>query len=116
MIVVWINSVDYGHIRITGWLAGQYLARRKNCVHLQPNQERPSHMPRGPAKKPVVVSQSCHGTVSNGSVLLLKDALEHNWLTASDKPIRAFDAMCSTGVRIRRWRNEIPLDCNQDCG
>ena len=38
----------------------------------------------------------------------MKDALQHNWLTSPEKPIRAFDALCSTGVRIRRWRNEIP--------
>ncbi|MED5307745.1 MAG: hypothetical protein VYA95_00200, partial [Candidatus Thermoplasmatota archaeon] len=85
------------------WLEG------KTIVHLQPEQERPSHMPRGPAKKtgggflnPAMAPSRTR------SVLLLKDALEHDWLTSQDKPIRAFDAMCSTGVRIRRWRNEIP--------
>ena len=92
-----------------GW-PGNIWLEGKTVVHLQPNQERPSHMPRGPAKKtdggflnPAMAPSRTR------SVLLLKDALEHNWLTASDKPIRAFDAMCSTGVRIRRWRNEIPL-------
>ena len=85
------------------WLEG------KTIVHLQPEQERPSHMPRGPAKKtgggflnPAMAPSRTR------SVLLRKDALEHDWLTSQDKPIRAFDAMCSTGVRIRRWRNEIP--------
>ncbi len=92
-----------------GW-PGNIWLEGKTVVHLQPNQERPSHMPRGPAKKtgggflnPAMAPSRTR------SVLLLKDALEHNWLTASDKPVRAFDAMCSTGVRIRRWRNEIPL-------
>ena len=92
-----------------GW-PGNIWLEGKTVVHLQPNQDRPSHMPRGPAKKtgggflnPAMAPSRTR------SVLLLKDALEHNWLTARDKPIRAFDAMCSTGVRIRRWRNEIPL-------
>ena len=91
-----------------GWPGNLWL-EGKTIVHLQPEQERPSHMPRGPAKKtgggflnPAMAPSRTR------SVLLLKDALEHDWLTSQDKPIRAFDAMCSTGVRIRRWRNEIP--------
>jgi len=93
-----------------GWPGNLWL-EGKTIVHLQPEQERPSHMPRGPAKKtgggflnPAMAPSRTR------SVLLLKDALEHDWLTAQDKPIRAFDAMCSTGVRIRRWRNEIPKE------
>ena len=91
-----------------GWPGNLWL-EGKTIVHLQPEQERPSHMPRGPAKKtgggflnPAMAPSRTR------SVLLLKDALEHDWLTSQDKPIRAFDAMCSTGVRVRRWRNEIP--------
>ena len=91
-----------------GWPGNLWL-EGKTIVHLQPEQERPSHMPRGPAKKtgggflnPAMAPSRTR------SVLLLKDALEHDWLTSQDKPIRVFDAMCSTGVRIRRWRNEIP--------
>ena len=91
-----------------GW-PGNIWLEGKTIVHLQPNQERPTHMPRGPAKKtgggflnPAMAPSRTR------SVLLLQDALENNWLTPEDKPIRALDAMCSTGVRIRRWRNEIP--------
>ncbi len=91
-----------------GW-PGKIWLEGKTIVHLQNNQERPSHMPRGPAKKtgggflnPAMAPSRTR------SVLLLKDALEYDWLTPSRKPIRAFDAMCSTGVRIRRWRKEIP--------
>ena len=91
-----------------GW-PGNIWLEGKTIVHLQPNQERPTHMPRGPAKKtgggflnPAMAPSRTR------SVLLLHDALENNWLTPEHKPIRAFDAMCSTGVRIRRWRNEIP--------
>ena len=93
-----------------GWPGNLWL-EGKTIVHLQPEQKRPSHMPRGPAKKtgggflnPAMAPSRTR------SVLLLKDALEHDWLTSQDKPIRAFDAMCSTGVRIRRWRNEIPKE------
>tara|TARA_B100000941_G_scaffold289689_1_gene269635 strand:+ start:400 stop:1746 length:1347 start_codon:yes stop_codon:yes gene_type:complete len=91
-----------------GW-PGNIWLEGKTIVHLQDGQERPSHMPRGPAKKtgggflnPAMAPSRTR------SVLLLKDALQHNWLTSPEKPIRAFDALCSTGVRIRRWRNEIP--------
>ena len=93
-----------------GW-PGNIWLEGKTIVHLQNDQGRPSHMPRGPAKKtgggflnPAMAPSRTR------SVLLLKDALEHNWLAPSGKPVRAFDAMCSTGVRIRRWRNEIPLE------
>tara|TARA_Y100001935_G_C17307572_1_gene513380 strand:- start:994 stop:2337 length:1344 start_codon:yes stop_codon:yes gene_type:complete len=99
--------MDVGKIP-DGWPGSLWL-EGKTVVHLQPKQERPSHMPRGPAKKtgggflnPAMAPSRTR------SVLLLKDALEHNWLTRQNKPVRAFDAMCSTGVRIRRWRNEIP--------
>ncbi len=92
-----------------GW-PGNIWLEGKTIVHLQPDQERPTHMPRGPAKKtgggflnPAMAPSRTR------SVLLLKDALEQDWLVPKDKSIRAFDAMCSTGVRIRRWRNEIPL-------
>ena len=40
------------------------------------------------------------------SVLLLADALEHDWLVKPDHDLRALDALCATGVRVRRWRNE----------
>lgn len=92
-----------------GWPGNIWLEGR-TIVHLQPDQKRPSHMPRGPAKKtgggflnPAMAPSRTR------SVLLLRDALEHEWLAPKDKPIRTLDAMCSTGVRIRRWRNEIPL-------
>ncbi|HII50057.1 MAG TPA: hypothetical protein HA322_01845 [Candidatus Poseidoniaceae archaeon] len=101
------SPMDFSSIP-DGWPGNLWL-EGKTIVHLQPEQERPSHMPRGPAKKtgggflnPAMAPSRTR------SVLLLKDALEHDWLTSQDKPIRAFDAMCSTGVRIRRWRNEIP--------
>ena len=47
------------------------------------------------------------------SVLLLADALENGWLVAGEKPIRVLDALCATGVRVRRWRNEIPANLQQ---
>tara|TARA_B100000925_G_scaffold71473_1_gene49774 strand:+ start:639 stop:1982 length:1344 start_codon:yes stop_codon:yes gene_type:complete len=91
-----------------GWPGNLWL-EGKTIVHLQPEQERPSHMPRGPAKKTGGgFLNPAMAPARTRSVLLLKDALENNWLTPAEKPIRAFDAMCSTGVRIRRWRNEIP--------
>ena len=91
-----------------GWPGNLWL-EGKTIVHLQPEQERPSHMPRGPAKKTGGgLLNPAMAPSRTRAVLLLKDALEHDWLTSQDKPIRAFDAMCSTGVRVRRWRNEIP--------
>ena len=41
------------------------------------------------------------------SVLLLTDALEHDWLVKPGHDVRALDALCATGVRVRRWRNEV---------
>ena len=38
---------------VFGWPGNIWLEGR-TIVHLQPDQERPSHMPRGPAKKPAV--------------------------------------------------------------
>ena len=93
-----------------GW-PGNIWLEGKTIVHLQKSQERPSHMPRGPAKKTGGgFLNPAMAPARTRSVLLLKDALEYNWLAPEEKPIRAFDAMCSTGVRIRRWRNEIPID------
>lgn len=93
-----------------GW-PGNIWLEGKTIVHLQKSQERPSHMPRGPAKKTGGgFLNPAMAPARTRSVLLLKDALEYNWLAPKEKPIRAFDAMCSTGVRIRRWRNEIPID------
>lgn len=40
--------------------------------------------------------------------MLLADALEHGWLVPEGAPIRCLDALCSTGVRVRRWRHEVP--------
>ncbi len=42
------------------------------------------------------------------SVLMLADALDNEWLIKSGKPIRIIDALASTGIRSRRWLNEIP--------
>ena len=109
MIIFWIILVDMDITVIPEGWPGNIWLEGKTIVHLQDGQERPSHMPRGPAKKtgggflnPAMAPSRTR------SVLLLKDALQHNWLTSPEKPIRAFDALCSTGVRIRRWRNEIP--------
>ena len=111
MIIFWIKSVDMEIAIIPEGWPGNIWLEGKTIVHLQDGQERPSHMPRGPAKKtgggflnPAMAPSRTR------SVLLLKDALEHNWLTSADKPVRAFDALCSTGVRVRRWRNEIPTE------
>tara|TARA_B100001027_G_scaffold137485_1_gene95492 strand:+ start:504 stop:1880 length:1377 start_codon:yes stop_codon:yes gene_type:complete len=109
MIIFWIILVDMDITVIPEGWPGNIWLEGKTIVHLQEGQERPSHMPRGPAKKtgggflnPAMAPSRTR------SVLLLKDALQHNWLTSPEKPVRAFDALCSTGVRIRRWRNEIP--------
>ena len=111
MIIFWIKSVDMDIAIIPEGWPGNIWLEGKTIVHLQDGQERPSHMPRGPAKKtgggflnPAMAPSRTR------SVLLLKDALEHNWLTSADKPVRAFDALCSTGVRVRRWRNEITTE------
>ncbi|MAV42939.1 MAG: hypothetical protein CMA30_00480 [Euryarchaeota archaeon] len=85
------------------WIEG------KTIIHLKKEQERPSHMPRGPAKKTGEgFLNPAMAPARTRSVLLLSDALEHNWLVKNDKSIRVLDALCSTGVRVRRWRNEIP--------
>jgi tRNA G26 N,N-dimethylase Trm1 len=93
-----------------GW-PGQLWLEGRTLVHLQQEQERPSHMPRGPAKRTGVgFLNPAMAPARTRSVLLLADALEHGWLVKPNRPIRALDALCATGVRIRRWRNEIPSD------
>lgn len=93
-----------------GW-PGQLWLEGRTLVHLQEEQERPSHMPRGPAKRTGVgFLNPAMAPARTRSVLLLADALEHGWLVKQDRSLRALDALCATGVRIRRWRNEIPSD------
>ncbi len=88
-----------GHI----WLEG------RTKVHLRDHQDRPSHMPRGPAPKTGEgFLNPAMAPARNRSVMLLADALEHNWIVPEGKLIRALDALCATGVRPRRWRKEIP--------
>ena len=93
-----------GHL----WLEG------KTLVHLRADQERPTHMPRGPAKRtgPGFLNPAM-APARTRSVLLLADALEHDWLVKPGHDVRAFDALCATGVRVRRWRNEIPSQHQQ---
>lgn len=91
-----------------GW-PGQIWLEGRTLIHLMEEQERPTHMPRGPAKRtgPGFLNPAM-APARTRSVMLLADALEHEWLVKQQRPIRALDALCATGVRIRRWRNEIP--------
>ena len=92
-------SAREGHL----WLEG------KTLVHLRHDQERPTHMPRGPAKRtgPGFLNPAM-APARTRSVMLLADALEHGWLVGEEQDLRALDALCATGVRVRRWRNEVP--------
>ena len=87
-----------GHL----WLEGRTL------VHLREDQERPTHMPRGPAKRtgPGFLNPAM-APARTRSVMLLADALEHDWLVKPGHDLGALDALCATGVRVRRWRNEL---------
>ena len=78
-------------------------------MHLRHDQERPTHMPRGPAKRtgPGFLNPAM-APARTRSVMLLADALEHGWLVGEEQDLRALDALCATGVRVRRWRNEVP--------
>ena len=89
---------DDGHL----WMEG------KTLVHLNADQPRPTHMPRGPAKRtgPGFLNPAM-APARTRSVLLLTDALEHDWLVKPGHDVRALDALCATGVRVRRWRNEV---------
>ena len=99
--------------KVIGWPGNLWL-EGKTIVHLQSNQDRPSHMPRGPAKKTGGgFLNPAMAPARTRSVLLLNDALQHNWLIGDDKPIRILDAMCSTCVRVRRWRNEVNFDAQK---
>lgn len=91
-----------------GW-PGQVWLEGRTLVHLLAEQTRPTHMPRGPAKRtgPGFLNPAM-APARTRSILLLNDALEHGWLVRPDQTIRVLDALCATGVRIRRWRNEIP--------
>ena len=90
------------------WMEG------KTLVQLSADQERPTHMPRGPAKRtgPGFLNPAM-APARTRSVLLLADALEHDWLVKPDHDLRALDALCATGVRVRRWRNEVPAEHQQ---
>ena len=93
------GDLEPGHL----WMEG------KTLVELRADQERPTHMPRGPAKRtgPGFLNPAM-APARTRSVLLLADALEHDWLVKEGQDIRALDALCATGVRVRRWRREIP--------
>ena len=92
-----------------GWPGHLWLEGR-TIVHLKETQERPTHMPRGPAAKSGTgFMNPAMAPARTRSVLLLEDALEHGWLSG-EGPIRALDALCATGIRVRRWRNEIHPD------
>ena len=82
-----------GHL----WLEG------KTLVHLRADQDRPTHMPRGPAKRtgPGFLNPAM-APARTRSVLLLADALEHDWLVKPKRELRALDALCATGVQIGR--------------
>lgn len=88
-----------GHL----WLEGG------TVVHLPSDQPRPEARPRGPAKRigPGFLNPAM-APARTRSVMLLADALEHHWLVPEDAPVRVLDALCSTGVRVRRWRQELP--------
>ena len=96
-----------------GW-PGQLWLEGRTIVHLLDEQTRPTHMPRGPAKRtgPGFLNPAM-APARTRSVLLLNDALEHNWLVRKDQSIRVLDALCATGVRIRRWRNEVSAPLQQ---
>tara|TARA_Y100000766_G_scaffold29026_1_gene20167 strand:+ start:847 stop:2211 length:1365 start_codon:yes stop_codon:yes gene_type:complete len=92
----------------SGWPGHLWLEGR-TIVHLLDEQTRPTHMPRGPAKRtgPGFLNPAM-APARTRSVLLVNDALQHDWLVRADQSIRILDALCATGVRIRRWRNEVP--------
>ena len=93
---------DTGGNHPQGW-PGQLWLEGRTLVHLLDEQTRPTHMPRGPAKRtgPGFLNPAM-APARTRSVLLLNDALEHNWLVRADQSIRVLDALCATGVRIRR--------------
>ena len=94
--------------------AGHLWMEGKTLVELRADQSRPTHMPRGPAKRtgPGFLNPAM-APARTRSVLLLADALEHHWLVKPDHDLRALDALCATGVRVRRWRTEIPAQHQQ---
>ena len=92
-----------------GW-PGHLWCEGRTFVHLKTSQERPTHMPRGPAAKSGTgFMNPAMAPARTRSVLLLQDALEHGWINGN-RPVRALDALCATGIRVRRWRNEIKSD------
>ena len=98
-----------GHESPEGW-PGHVWCEGRTFVHLKDDQPRPSHMPRGPAAKSGTgFMNPAMAPARTRSILLLQDALQHGWVSG-DRPIRALDALCSTGIRVRRWRNEIAYE------
>jgi tRNA (guanine26-N2/guanine27-N2)-dimethyltransferase len=66
-------------------------------------------MPRGPISAGVTgFYNPAMAAPRTRSVLLLADALEHDWLKGSTGGLRVLESLCSTGTRSRRWSSEIP--------
>ncbi len=105
---LFLSTIEGGDMQASGW-PGHLWIEGNTLVHLPEKQSRPSHMPRGPAAKSGgSFLNPAMAPARTRSVMLLNDALEYGWLVEKNEPVRILDAMCSTGVRARRWRNEIP--------
>ena len=77
-----------GDLGPDGW-PGQIWLEGRTLVHLLAEQTRPTHMPRGPAKRtgPGFLNPAM-APARTRSILLLNDALEHDWLVRPDQTIR----------------------------
>ena len=84
------------------WMEGQTL------VALQADQERPTHMPRGPAKRsgPGFLNPAM-APARTRSVLLLTDAMQHDWLVKAGHDLRALDALCAKEPRTMSRGEEV---------
>ena len=92
------------------WMEG------KTLVQLSADQERPTHMPRGPAKRtgPGFLNPAM-APARTRSVLLLADALEHDWLVKPDHDLRALDALCATGFVYAGGETKCPPSTSNAC-
>ena len=103
LVQPWANPSQAMNLLKVG---GHLWCEGRTLVHLKDDQSRPSHMPRGLREVWDWFHESCNGASAYTFSVVAARCLR-TWMGQRRRPIRALDALCATGIRVRRWRNEI---------
>ncbi|MDP6900202.1 MAG: hypothetical protein QGF94_05145 [Candidatus Thalassarchaeaceae archaeon] len=94
---------------------GERVLEGRTIHHLPPatgklTDEQLERHGKGPASKEhrTVFHNPAMAGCRTRSVLLLDHMMQSGWLGPDDRPVRALDALCASGIRARRWANELP--------